>query len=351
MNAEGNKEKIGGTDTMERIMAVLDHDRVYAERLCSYANRMKYLPFHAVSFQDFQTYSRFADSHRVLLLIAEPELIGGEYELKADKVLSLCDADIPNGTGICEGSSLVSSDGAVYKYQSGEAILREAMSAVGDIGERFRLPAAQRQTRLIVVYSPLNRCYKSALALLYAVFCAKKERVFYLNLEPFSGLSHLMKESFQTGISDALYHYKQDTLDSSRISSLLHRFYEVDYIPPHHLAENLAAAETGDIAGLVETLMQETNYDCFVADIGGFSAAASELLELSDMIFMPVLQDPVSAGKLEEFDFYLEHAEKTHIRDKIRRLRLPEPGTIRRQEGYFDSILLSPLGDFVRGLV
>lgn len=336
---------------MERIMAVLDHDRNYAERLCSYANRLKNLPFHAVAFQDFQTYSRFADSHRVLLLMAEPGLVGGEYELKADKVLSLCDADVQDRMELCEGNGLISSDGAVYKYQSGDAILREAMSAVGDIGERFRMTAAQRQTRFVAVYSPLNRCYKSTFALLYAVSCAKKERVLYLNLEPFSGLSCLMKEEFQTGFSDALYHYKQGTLDSSRISSLLHRFYEVDHIPPHHLAENFAAAEEEDIAGLFETLMRETEYDCFVVDIGGFSAAASELLEMSDLIFMPVLQDPVSAGKLEEFDFYLEHAEKTHIRDKIRRLRLPEPGTIRRQEGYFDSILLSPLGDFVRGLV
>lgn len=337
---------------MERIMAVLDHDRIYAERLCSYANRMKNLPFHAVAFQDFQAYSRFADVHRVLLLMAEPELVAGEYELKADKVLSLCDADMrEGGMGMNGENGLISSDGAVYKYQSGEGILREAMSAVSDMGERFRMPAAQRQTRLVTVYSPLNRCYKSSLALLYAVFCAKKERVLYLNLEAFSGLSQFMKETFQTGISDALYHFKQGTLDSSRISSLLHRFYEVDFIPPHHLAENLAAAGAEDIAGLTETVMQETEYDCIVMDIGGFSAAAPELMEMSDVILMPVREDHISAGKLEEFDFYLEHAGKMHIRNKIRRLHLPEPGIIRGQEGYFDSLLLSPLGDFVRGLV
>lgn len=332
---------------MERIMAVLDRDRQYAERLCDYTNRRRNLPFQAVAFQAFREYSSFADTHRVLLLLAEPDLIGGEYELKADKVLSLCEEEVQESSA----GGLVSCDGSVYKYQSGDAILREAMSAVGDIGERFRMQISNRQTQLITVYSPLNRCYKSAFALLYAVLRAKRERVLYLNFEVFSGLSKLLGEQFRTGLSDALYHFKQGTLDASRIASFLHRFYEVDYIPPQHLAEDLTATEAEDFAGFLDLLMRETDYDCIVEDAGGFSAVTAELMSMSDLVFMPVLEDQVSEGKLADFEAYLEYAGRSALKEKIRRLQLPVPGVIRHQEGYFDSLLLSPLGDFVRGLL
>ena len=55
------------------------------------------------------------------------------------------------------------------------------------------------------VYSPVGRCLKTSFALTMGKLLAQEERVLYLNLEEFSGLSVLMKEEYKSDLSDLLY--------------------------------------------------------------------------------------------------------------------------------------------------
>lgn len=50
---------------------------------------------------------------------------------------------------------------------------------------------------------------------------AQEERVLYLNLEEFSGLSVLMKE-YKSDLSDLLYFYNGGSYNSLRLSSVVH---------------------------------------------------------------------------------------------------------------------------------
>ena len=59
--------------------------------------------------------------------------------------------------------------------------------------------------KVLGVYSPVGRCLKTSFALTMGKLLAQEERVLYLNLEEFSGLSVLMKEEYKSDLSDLLY--------------------------------------------------------------------------------------------------------------------------------------------------
>ena len=58
--------------------------------------------------------------------------------------------------------------------------------------------------KVLGVYSPVGRCLKTSFALTMGKLLAQEERVLYLNLEEFSGLSVLMKEEYKSDLSDLL---------------------------------------------------------------------------------------------------------------------------------------------------
>jgi hypothetical protein len=51
-----------------------------------------------------------------------------------------------------------------------------------------------------------------------------------------------------------------------------------------------------------------------------------DILKTGDVIYMPVLEDPVSKGKLEAFVNYLEEMGETALLGKIKKLHLPVRG-------------------------
>lgn len=331
---------------MERIMAILGCEGDYAQRLCDFANHRKKLPLKAAAFRDYESYSRFAQSHHIVLLLAEPELIAGEYDLRADRVIHLCAAERTAETaGLLSGC-----DAEIYKYQSGDDILCAAMQLAGSMGEAVHFPGAKKHARLVSVYSPLGRCGKTAFSLLYAINLGREEKVLYLNFEEFAALPEAPEKNGGSGLSDALYHMKQGELDAARLSSLVRDLRGVDFLSPCRSAEDVRAAEPEEYRALLETVLREADYHCVVLDPGNSPLRPADLLELSDTVFMPVLSDAVSVAKLAGFDRFLEEEGNAAYAEKICRLTLPweEPG--RTPGDGLDRLLMSPLGDFVRRL-
>lgn len=336
---------------MDQILAVLDRERQFSERFCSYVNKKERLPLRAAAFHSYGDYCAFAASHKVQVLLAEAELIAGEYELSADTVFCLRE-----GREAQAERPFVSCDGEISRFQAGEEILRQVMAALSERSGGLFLSGGERTTRVVCVYSPVGRCRKTAFALLYAISSARKGRVLYLNLEVFSGLSDFLTRFSSGSLSDALYYYKQDALDAAKFRSLLEEVRGVELLSPWRSAEDMLSASGEDVAGLIALILKEMCYDLIILDPGPFSSISSPLLDLSDEIFMPVPEDPVSRAKAAEFEQYLNQAERRLTAKKLRRLLLPEEGTERLKGGGFgsdplDALLLSPLGDFVRELI
>ena len=179
---------------------------------------------------------------------------------------------------------------------------------------------------------------------------AKGDKKFLREVEVFSGLERLLSLEFASSLSDALYHLRHNSLDAGRIGILVQRMGDVDLLPPCRSLEDLLEGTGAGCGELLEMILRETEYDHVILDLGSFSGASAELMELCDIIYMPILKDRVSQGKEESFTAYLEGEGRTRILEGLRKVELSEPCRPRPGENYLEGLLLSPLGDQVRGL-
>ena len=85
--------------------------------------------------------------------------------------------------------------------------------------------------------------------------------------------------------------------------------------------------------------------------MGHMGKGSLELFAACDVVYMPVLDDPVSTAKLEDFETYLKEAGHKGMEEKIQKLHLPEIKTGIRRGGYMEQLLWSEMGDYVRKLL
>lgn len=281
---------------MKHILAVYDVDPVYAARFAEVVNQKEKIPFEVVAFSSIERLRAFAAEHPVKLLLLGEHVPAEEKEsIRAEKVILLSD----NG-----GKPVSPSVPCVYKYQSSDAIVRDVMTWYGESPGDLPEVSGRGLAKVLGVYSPVGRCLKTSFALTIGKLLAQEERVLYLNLEEFSGLSVLMKEEYKSDLSDLLYFYNGGSYNSLRLSSVVHTMGELDYIPPVRYPEDLDQAGEEAIAGLIRAIAGESAYDTLVVDIGSGRRTALSVMKLCRVIYMPIREDPVSLAKLKELEQY-----------------------------------------------
>ena len=135
---------------MKKIMAVYDEDPFYAERLSDYINRREDGIFSARAFTSRKRLEEFARDHGIDVLLTGTLSEGGFPGLPSVQRILLTEEEGRTGEGGGHG---------IYKYQSGDDILREVMAAYCETPEGKTdfpgLPASGK--RIIGVYSPVGR--------------------------------------------------------------------------------------------------------------------------------------------------------------------------------------------------
>ncbi len=327
---------------MKHILAVYDVDSVYAARLAEVVNRKEKIPFEVVAFSSMEKLRIFSAEHPVkLLLLGEGVTQEEKDSISAERVIFLTDI---------QKNSCGQAVPCVYKYQSSDAIVRDVMTWYGDGQEELSEVSKQGVSKVLGVYSPIGRCLKTSFSLTLGKLLAQEERVLYLNLEEFSGLSVLMKEEYKSDLSDLLYFYTGGTYNSLRLNSVVHAMGELDYVPPVRYPEDLDQAGEDAIEGLIRKISAESTYDTLVVDIGSGRRTALSVMKLCRAIYMPIREDPVSLAKLEEFENYLIQTGNGRLKERIKRLKLPYHGSFGRND-YIDQLLWGELGDYVRQLL
>ncbi|MBQ2250895.1 MAG: hypothetical protein II327_04580, partial [Lachnospiraceae bacterium] len=110
---------------MKKIMAVYDEDPFYAERLSDYVNRKEKGIFKAQAFTSKERLEEFAKDHEIDVLLAG-ESVGKEEIRDVKTVQKIYLTEEREADGIREEAS-------VYKYQSGDDIIREIMAVYCEI--------------------------------------------------------------------------------------------------------------------------------------------------------------------------------------------------------------------------
>lgn len=337
--ALGNEVKDG---YMMKILAVYDPDPCFGERLADYVNQKDMAPFTAMAFSSLDRLKQYGEEHSIEVLLVDEGVRGLVQDVKAKQVMVLCDGEMVEQS---------EESAAIYKYQSGDCIMREVLASYCS---RPMEPAlALLGTRAVVmgIYSPVNRCFKSSLALTIGQMLARKEAVLYINLEEYSGFSRLVCSEYRSDLSDVLYMYRQGEYNWMRLKSMVSNWGSMDYIPPVRYAEDLSQVSGEDMAQLIERIARESGYDRMVVDVGQMGRGALPVLSVCDVVYMPVREDCISTAKVEEFEEYLEEADDGSVREKIQKLKLPRHMGFAKREGYLEQLMWGELGDYVRQLL
>lgn len=327
---------------MIRVLAVYGMEPSYGERFAGYVNQKDKMPFTAMSFSSVEKLRQYGEDHEIEILLVDEEAREEVRDVKANQVMVLC-----QGVVVEEQDE----NPNIYKYQSGDCVMREVMARYCSQPMEPALALIGRKAKVIGIYSPVNRCMKSSLALTMCRQIAGHETVLYMNLEEYSGFSKLVCDDYRTDLSDVLYLYRQGTYHWMRLKSMVYNWGNVDYIPPVRYGEDLGQVTSEELALLIGRIAGESGYDKMVVDVGRMGHGVLPVLSVCDTVYMPIREDCVSAAKLEEFEAYLEEAADGSLRERIHKLKLPGTGSIMRGEGYLDQLLYGELGDYVRLLL
>lgn len=328
---------------MEKIMAVYDVEPRYADRFADFTNQKERVPFEVVAFTTLETLKQYAKEHTIEILLissAVPkEMVKG---IEAGQVVVLSDGEVVPAP---------EDYPSVYKYQSTDSIIREVLAHYCEQPKAAGLVAIGEKAKLLGVYSPIGRCLKTSFAWTLAQQLGKDCKALFVSMEEFSGFFALTGEEPQTNLSDVFYFYRQGSCGFARLSSMVYTWGNIDYIPPVKYPEDLGQITGEELAEFLGRIAKESGYDVIVADMGNTGRQAIPVMELCEVVYMPVKDDCVSAAKLEEFENYLETTGKRDLLKKVKRLKLPYYSGFGRRDTYLEHLMWGELGDYVRQLL
>lgn len=327
---------------MEKIMAVYDVDASYAERFADVVNQKAKAPFTVVPFTSIEALREYGEKHDIEILLIGNGVLQGQIEgIKARSVVTLAEGEIVPADG---------SYPSVYKYQSTDSVVREVMSYYCEKPQPLFVAVGKR-ARVIGVYSPVSRCLKTSLALTMGQQLARDGKVLYISFEIFAGFGALIDGECRGDLSDVLYFFRQEDFGVMRLKSMVYNWKDMDYIPPVRYPEDLEQLTGEEAAALLKRAAAECGYEYVIVDVGQAVLNIGPVLEVCDVVYMPVKEDCVSSAKLEELEEYLRVSGREGLRERIQRVKLPYHSSFGRKDTYMEQLLWGELGDYVRKLL
>lgn len=330
----------------KNIFAVCDLEAEYAQNFMNYLNQKKNIPFEIQAFTNVESLISYARGNPIeLLLISGKAMCQEVRELEIGKVVVLS-----------EGVHLPELDSypTVYKYQSSDQLIREVMACYGT--EKVTFPAVypilKKKTEILGVYSPGGCCLKTSFALTLGQILAKSKSVLYLNLEAYSGFESLFGKSFSHDLSDLLYFVRQDNPNlMMKMNSMIQTVNNLDFVPPVQTPYDIRTAAWQEWERLLLELMRSSSYEIILLDIGEGIDEVFQMLEMCNVIYIPVLKDVVSEAKITQFENMLRVWDYPQVLTRTVKLQLPSFIQLPGRESYVEKLMWSELGDYVKDLL
>lgn len=278
-------------------VGIYDRDTEYTRNLMDYVNRHYELGITLFVYTcEEQLWRDAAREGLALAVIPEKKEASGEtlpvLYLTADKTLG-------------------SGGDFVYKYQSANQLARRIRSKIADDGER-----PTRTTQIYGVYSPLGRSGKTTLA---RGLCAVGRNSLYVSLEDY----HPAPDGEDAGAEGDRMLYLIAGGNRDFAGMIPHRGMPYDAILENCRFAELRNLGEEELRFMCRTLAEDGRYQRIVLDIGTGAMAGLSVLAVCDRIYVPILQDEVSCGKLDVFKKQIAYGNLRELLPKIRYMTVP----------------------------
>ncbi|MCR5597533.1 MAG: hypothetical protein K6G19_05135 [Lachnospiraceae bacterium] len=217
------------------------------------------------------------------------------------------------------------ADDFIWKYQSAENIRKEILEHCAEKGNLDAvIDECGRHTRLIGVFSPVGKDVQTSFSLLLGQFLAKKKKVLYLNLEPFSGLSYLDNAGEGRDLTDLIYYMNsgKDKLQY-KLESMINRIGELDYVAPAFSFIDLAQIESENWILLLKMIMKYGKYDYLILDLSEIIQGVLNVLRECDVIYTISQREGMGAVRMKQYEELLGMNDLDDVLERTSKCEMP----------------------------
>lgn len=319
-------------------LAICDSDKKYMEKLQQYLISRSSFPFSVSIYENMKEFQKENTTKEFQVILAGESMFPDLEERKITGMVILL-----QDTGITAGKA----ERIIRKYQSAEMIRKKILELYADWNGTVKAHGiAQKDSSLIGVYSPLGRGIQTSFSLLLGQFLAKKQKVLYLNFEPFSGLSGLLGREEEKDLTDLVYFLgngKERFL--YKLESMVSNVNGLNYVAPAYSYMDIAAVKAEDWLLLIHSLKECADYDVIILDLSELVQGLPDVLRECSYIYTLNRTDGVACHKMKEYEDLLERQEYQDIISKTKKLEYP---IFKSLPATLEEMSYGELADYVR---
>ena len=183
----------------------------------------------------------------------------------------------------------------------------------------------QNSVSVLLVSQPLyERCLQTTFSFTLGQLLARKNKVLYLNFECFSGLGKMLRQEFQSDLSDLIYFlHNGDGRFPYRLEGMTQKVNGLDYIPPAFSCLDLQRVEKEEWMALLDELGQSGLYDYVILDLSEVVNGLFDILKRCFRVYTIVREDGFAAAKQAHYEELLTCLNHEDILENTRKCRLP----------------------------
>lgn len=297
---------------MEReIIAICDTDKEYSTAVSKYIQEQRMLQVEVQIFTSPEALKEGLQNQKMQLLVITKDF---------EEVLEDME-EVPKYILLSESRKTLPEKNVpvIFKYQSVRKIIKEIMNTMlNDMPAQMQMIVKRElKGKIIGVFSPSPHISSTKYAFAVAKELAKRHRVLYITLEPFS------QGGMEDGLSELLYYTRENGCNLLlKIQSIVNIKDNVDCILPVSNYKDLLEIQTEDIKKWIEGMCHPEGYDYVVVNMEFVGKVTFEIMNHCEWICLPKDEENYEASFYKLFN----EEERTYIANHVCHMNYTEDG-------------------------
>ena len=302
----------------EKNIVICDQEVKYAEKLMENIMERKEFAVKVYVCSTWENVKILSRDKNIHILVIDETCAKKERKgVEAEQIFVLTTGNFQN----------VSQDEkCVYKYQCVDQILSEILETYFERTKENMMRSVKKESvKMLAVYSPIHGAGKTSFAVEFGKELARCKKVLYLNLEEYFGYGGIFTQADGGNLGDVLYYTRQENSNFGlRLGMLVRKMDELDYIPPMPVSLDLKEVLWEEWEVLLKQIVEDSVYEVILLDVGECVQGLFQMLDLCDRIYMPILEDSISQGKLRQYEENLKTLQLERLSEKTYSFIVPQ---------------------------
>ncbi len=278
---------------MNKILAVLDSDVVYASRLIEYFKKRNEFHFELSIFTKLERLEEFLKQHQIEILLLGEDTPAQSLLLDRVKYIYSLAEDIKESGSV--------GFKQIFKYQSAQNVIDEIQSDYKKKILENVHGSSSEHTNLITIFTLQPDYEKAAFAWSYSLQMATRKKVLFIPFTLFSVPILSPIDLSVQSVSEFIYYLKSNNPDLMKKMNELSGFVgNVSYLTGITHGFDLLSLNKDDMERWITQLRAAPEYHTIVFYLTFYSEAGMELVGKSDHVFALLSEDAYEQAQWRE---------------------------------------------------